>query len=410
MADREYDLVLWGATGFTGTLVAEYIARQRLSGFRWALGGRNEAKLQAVRSRLAAIDSQLEGLPLVVADSSDADALRSLAESTRVVCTTVGPYAAYGSTLVAACVDAGTHCCDLTGEVPWIREMIDMHHARARETGARIVNCCGVDSIPSDLGVWLLNETVRQAGERLAEAQLRVLYAKGAVSGGTAASLLGVLEQARDPKVLRILRDPYSLCPSNGNASHVDTNDPLSVNKDPALHRWSGPFVMASINSRIVRRSNALLSYPYGETFRYSEVTDTGSGLKGFLGAAALTAGLGVFASLGITGPGRRVLRWLLPAPGEGPSKTQREAGSFRMGIYGLTTHDQRYWVLVEGQQDPGYGETAKMLGESALCLAQDPLSSEGGLLTPASAMGSALLERLQRAGMTFRSEAGWAT
>lgn len=387
------DLLVWGATGFTGRLVTEYLAKHAPTDLRWAIGGRDAGKLDALRSALGlALDTH-------VADGLDSSSMDALAARTRVVATTVGPYAKYGGPLVAACVRNGTDYCDLTGETTWIRRVIDEHHTHAARTGARIVHCCGFDSIPSDLGVWMMHDAMTAAGRRVAKVRYVLHPSPAGVSGGTVASLLGVLEELRDPAVRRVLADPYALNPE-GERRGPDGPDPTRPRFDRDVGLWTGPFLMAAINTRVVRRSNALLGYPYGRDFRYSEVQAT----KSRAGAWKLAAGLGVLASVGVTKPGRGLLRRFTPSPGEGPSKARRERGWFHVELV-AEAHDEPPLKLhghVRGVQDPGYGETAKMLGESALCLALDDLPLRGGVLTPASCMGAALVERLRAAGMTF--------
>jgi short subunit dehydrogenase-like uncharacterized protein len=405
--DKELDLVLFGATGFTGKLVAEYLAKKHAGapkGLRWALAGRSPDKLERVRDDLTAIDPALRDLPLLVGDTLDPRAVTGIVRRTRVVCTTVGPFGKYGSLLVGACADEGVHYCDITGETPWIRAMIDAHHARAEATGARIVHCCGFDSIPSDLGVLTVHDHLARRGGRIAEAHMRVVRMKGGASGGTIASMMNILEEARDPAVRRRLGDPYVLYP-DGAPRGPDRGDSTGPRRDEDTGRWTAPFVMAAINTRIVRRSNALSGFAYGEQFRYDEAMDMGPGPAGFARAAAFSAGLAGFVALAALPPGRDVLGRFLPAPGEGPSREERERGGFRIVIHARGDAGDRVTGTIEGTSDPGYGETSKMLGESALCLAQDDLPARGGILTPATAMGMKLVERLRAAGMTFRAE-----
>jgi len=408
---RQHDVVLWGATGFTGRLVADYLAGHlNETGLRLALGGRSRDKLEALRSRLSDAWPAASELPLIVADSHDSAALATMAASTEVVCTTVGPYATYGRELVAACVDAGTDYCDLTGEVPFIRDMIDRHHESARSNDARIVHCCGFDSIPSDLGTLMLNDFMIGEGAATVDRITLVLGAsRGGFSGGTVASLVNVVEEAAaDRSVRRIVTDPYALNPK-GERQGPDGPDLAGPLWNPELGRWTGPFIMAAINTRVVRRSNALLDWRYGRDFRYAEVTGFPAGLKGRLSATAVSGGLGAFVAALSRRPTRALLKKsILPAPGEGPDREARERGFFKLKLhgYGLTDDGRpvNYVAKVEGTRDPGYGETAKMLGESALCLALDgeDLTSRGGILTPASAMGMRLVDRLRRAGMVF--------
>lgn len=410
-SERPFSLVLWGASGFTGRLVAEYLAESAPADLAWAIAGRNQAKLEDLRVELAALDPALAELPILIGDSDDRPSLDALAGSTRVVCTTVGPYARYGDKLVAACVAAGTHSCDLTGEPPWIRRMIDAHRGAAQESGARIVHCCGFDSIPSDLGTFMIGEAFKERGARLEEVRALVGRNKGGVSGGTVASMIQVLEDAAEDKaVRRLLADPYALNPE-GQRSGPDGADQTFIGYDEDLRSWTAPFVMAAINSRVVRRSQALRGYPYGEGLRYSEAMSTGPGARGWARAAAVVGGLGG-ALLGLKwGPSKRMILKRLPAPSEGPSREEREAGFFEMHIIGKGKDAEGQPLTLKGRvagtKDPGYGETAKMLSESALCLAleEDKLPQRAGVLTPASAMGAVLLERLRKAGMVFAVE-----
>jgi len=408
-ADREFDVVLWGATGFTGGLVAEFLLETYGAGgeLRWALGGRSAARLEAVRTRLGRETGAAVGaLPLVLGDGDDLGSLEALARRTRVVCTTVGPYALHGSKLVEACARHGTHYCDLTGEVQWIRRMIDAHQATAEASGARIVHTCGFDSIPSDLGVFFLQREMRERhGVPCSRVAYRVKASKGGASGGTVASLLNVLsEAASDAEVRRVLADPYALNPPD-RRSGPDGPDRQVPFYDHDFESWTAPFVMAAINTRVVRRSNVLLGDAYGRGFRYDEAMLTGSGPLGLAKATAITAALGAAMGAGAIGPLRELLGRVLPKPGEGPSKVVREAGFFDIRLYGEhpDDRDKSLFGRVTGDRDPGYGSTAKMLGESAVCLARDALDVGGGFWTPASAMGGPLLDRLvARAGLGF--------
>ncbi len=412
--DRELHVVLWGATGFTGRLVAEHLLqRHGVDGdLRWALGGRNPSKLEALRDELAREGGfAADALPLVVGDGDDLASLEALARRTKVVCTTVGPYALYGSKLVAACAREGTDYCDLTGELPWMRRMIDAHETTARESGARIVHTCGFDSIPSDLGTFFVNREMRRRhGVPCAHVKARVKGFSGGASGGTVASMLNMMEEAgRDPEVRRVLADPYALNPE-GRRSGPDGRDIVTPVWDEDFEAWTAPFVMAAINTRVVRRSNVLLDDAYGREFRYDEAMLMGGGPLGLLRASALTAGLGGVMLAGGIGPLRGLLGRFLPEPGEGPSKEKREAGYFDIRFFGENPQDRgkSLRARVTGDRDPGYGSTAKMLGESAACLATDELEAGGGFWTPAAAMGGALLDRLEaHAGLTFTIEEG---
>jgi short subunit dehydrogenase-like uncharacterized protein len=396
--ERRFDVVLFGATGYTGRLVAAYLARRHGAELRWAVAGRSADKLARVKAELG-----LDGVETLIADSADGAALAEIARSTKVVCTTVGPYAVHGGPLAAACAEAGTHYCDLTGEVPFMRACIDANDAKARATGARIVHTCGFDSIPSDLGVWMLHEHFQAQGTRLRSAALFVGPAKGGFSGGTLTSLLGVLSAAaKDPAVRRLVGDPYALAPDRAHDRGPDGGDQLNVRFEPKIGAWTGPFLMASVNTRVVRRTNALLENAYGRDFRYSEAMSFGPGPRGFLVAFGVASALGLFVATAALQPGRALLGRVLPAPGTGPTPEQRDAGFFRIRILGEGENGARAEARVVGTSDPGYGETAKMLGESAVCLAKDDLPPRAGVLTPASAMGTRLIERLRAAGMTF--------
>ncbi len=424
---RQYDLVLWGATGYTGRLVAEFLlSRYGTDGeLRWALGGRDGTRLSGVREQLAGRYPAARRLPLVLGDARDRASLDALARSARVVCTTVGPYALHGRDLVAACVDAGTDYCDLSGETPFVRDIIDLHHERARDaTGARIVPCCGFDSVPSDLGTLLVQEHARtRHGATCGEVKGFVVDATGGLSGGTAASMISIVEQAvRDPSTRRLLSDPYALAPRESprrsghrargerDAERDGERDQWGLRWDEDLRGWTGPFPMAGVNTRVVRRTNALLEYAWGKDFRYREASGFSKGARGWLTAAWVTAGLGLFVGAMAVSP----LRWaisktVLPSPGEGPSAESRARGHFAIRFVGVgrATHGTappKVFATVSGSSDPGYGETAKMLAESAVCLALDEgvTGRRGGVLTPASCMGMRLVERLRRAGIRF--------
>jgi short subunit dehydrogenase-like uncharacterized protein len=407
---RPYDIVLFGATGFTGKLVAEYLARRAPKGLRWAIAGRNREKLESVREELEEIDGALAALPILVADGHDQASLDALVPETRVVCTTVGPFGRHGLMLAATCAREGTHYCDITGEVPFIRTSIDDNHAKAVETRARIVHCCGFDSIPSDLGVFILWDRARQSGGSLSWAKGFVGEMRGTASGGTAATMLSVVEAATtDSKVRRLLGNPHALDPvvPRGGPRDAFESDPHGVAFDRDIDRWTAPFLMSSINTRIVRRSNALLHY--GEPFRYRETMSLPKGPKGLVAATAVSAGLAGFTVGAALPPTRALLaRFVLPKAGEGPSREQRERGHFTFRFVAAGTGEGGKALdlraTVKGTSDPGYGETSKMLGESALCLASDAakLDDRFGVLTPATAMGMTLVDRLRSAGMTF--------
>jgi short subunit dehydrogenase-like uncharacterized protein len=397
----ELDLVLFGATGFTGRLVAEYLVKKKPS-LRWALAGRSRDKLERVRDALAAADPSAKSLPIVLGESLDLASMDAMVRRTRVVCTTVGPYARYGGPLVGACAARGVHYCDLSGEPQFVRRMIDAHHERAAETGARIVPCAGFDSIPSDLGVHMLHHHLAREGKALAEAHFLLMRARGGSSGGTVASMLNVSAEAGDPAVRRLLGDPYGLNPK-GAARGPDRRDQTRPRRDADTGRWTAPFIMAGINAKVVRRSNALLDFAYGKDFRYEEAIDTGRGARGLARAVGVTAVLGAALSLSLVPAGRTLLARLAPSPGDGPSQEKRERGMFCVELRAKARTGEPFHAVVAADRDPGYGATAVMLAESALCLAEDALPARGGVLTTASCMGMALVERLRRAGMTFR-------
>ena len=406
-ADRELDVVVFGATGFVGRLVAGYLAAQAPDGVRIGLAGRSAERLAEIRSRLGAAASQW---PLLVADSADAGSIAALARAARVVATTVGPYRRLGMPLVDACARAGTDYADLSGEVLFLRESIDRCHDLAAGTGARIVHCCGFDSIPSDLGVLALHEAVRadDAGD-LEDTTLVLTAMKGGVSGGTLASGMGQwTEMATSAESRRRVQDPYALSPDRPAEPILgDQRDLEWARYDADLGIWISPFVMAGLNTRVVRRSNALQNWAYGRRFRYREVTGFGSGRAAVVPAAALAAGLKSLTAGMAFGPSRALASRLLPVLGEGPSERARRSGFFRMEIHARTSAGVRYIGKVEASGDPGYAATSVMLGESALCLAldRDRLPARAGVLTPATAMGDALADRLRTAGQTLTAE-----
>jgi short subunit dehydrogenase-like uncharacterized protein len=395
--DREYDIIVWGATGFTGRLVVDYMAEQHVnSNLKWAVGGRNPQKLQQM---LAGRD-----VAMVTADSGDEASIEALVRKTRVILTTVGPYARYGSSLVAACAKHGTDYCDLTGEVHWMREMITAYQEEARATGARIVHTCGFDSIPSDLGVYFLQKHMLSThGVPARQIKYRPRAFSGGFSGGTIDSMIAMMEKAREDKSIRTkLADPYVL---NDTQRGLDGPDRLSAYYDEDFDSWVGPFVMGSVNTRVVRRSAELLNGLYGRDFQYNEGVLSGKGAGGFLGATGTGVGTGVFVGAASVSFTRGLMQKFLPKPGEGPSDDAINNGYYDIELFGQhpTDSNKNVRVRVKGDKDPGYGSTSKMIAESALALAQDDLPVSGGFWTPASAMGDQLLARLpQSAGVTF--------
>ena len=385
---REFDVVIYGASGFTGRLVAEYMIACKGLGLRWAMAGRSLEKLAQVRDEIgAAADT-----PLVAADASDPASLNAMVGSTRCVCTLVGPYQFYGSALVAACARLGTHYVDLSGEPVWMYQMINKHQQDAAASGARIVHSCGFDSVPFDLGVLHLQNLARERfGRPCQQVHARVRAMKGAFSGGTAASLNATEDAIAGNDELRaVMNDPFSL--ANGfHGPEQPAGD--SIYEDELIGQWVTPFIMAVINTKNIHRSNALMGHPYGTDFRYDEMMVTGPGAKGKATAEAIAS----------VNPLRGDHA---PKPGEGPSKEVREAGFFDILFIGITDDGREIRTVVTGDMDPGYGCTAKMIAESAACLVQDCPDLPGGFYTPAPAMGERLMQRLiDRAGFTFGVE-----
>jgi short subunit dehydrogenase-like uncharacterized protein len=401
MAERDHDIVVYGATGFVGKLTAQYLAEHGPDDARIALGGRSREKLEKVRSELG-VD-----WPVIAADSQDAEALAKLAASTTVVATTVGPYARLGLPLVEACAAAGTHYADLTGETLFMRRSIDVANDVAAKSGARIVHTCGFDSIPSDLGVLTLHQQAHAQGAGdLEETTYVVRKMSGAASGGTIDSMRGMIDEAkRDSEARKLLLDPYALSPDRSAEPDLGSErDPTTVVRNPSLGGFLAPFVMGTVNTRVVRRSNALQDYAYGRRLRYRELMLAGEGVTGAATATAITGGLGaMFAGMALP-PTRMVLDRVLPAPGEGPDEARREKGFYKIRIHTKTSEGACLVCDVEAQGDPGYKATAVMLGQAALSLAHDgdALPDAAGVLTPATAMGDALTARLRAAGHVY--------
>ncbi len=409
---REFDIVLYGATGFVGKLTARYLA-QAGGAARIALAGRSLDRLRAVRDTLP---EAARAWPLIVADAASPATLNDLAKRTRVVVTTVGPYSKYGLPMVAACAEAGTDYADLTGETMFIRESIDRYHEQAADTGARIVHSCGFDSIPSDLTVYALYKRALQDGAgQLGDTTFVMREMVGGVSGGTVASMMEVLSEASaDPDLRQEMNDPYTL--TTDRAAEPDlghqSDTPWRRGRDIAPELggiWVGAFVMAAPNSRIVRRSNALLDWAYGRTLRYAETMSMGSSIVAPVAAAMATAGNAAVLGLGsryFNKLPRRLLERIAPKPGTGPSERVRDKGHYRVETYTTTTTGARYRATMAQRGDYGYKATAVLLGECALALAFDrnELSDLHGVLTPAAALGDALLVRLPKAGVTLET------
>jgi short subunit dehydrogenase-like uncharacterized protein len=388
----DLDVVVFGATGYVGGLVAEHLAKAAPEGVRIGLAGRSKEKLEKVRDGLD------RDWPLLVVDAADP---AELVESAKVVCTTVGPFAKYGVPLVGACAQAGTHYLDLTGEVLFVRTVIDELAELAEASGAKIVPSCGYDSIPSDLAVWMLSERAKQDGAGTLLDTVLVASLKGGVSGGTVDSLRTQVDTvSRDPSLAALIEDPYALSPAReSEPKQAELPDRAGVAKD-STGRWTGPFVMAQYNSRVVRRSNALQDWAYGRDFRYQERMGFGRSPLGAVLAAGAAGVLRVAEPAMAFRPTRNVLDRVLPDPGTGPSEKARNAGWFRMDVDTTTTSGAKYHAIVAGKGDPGYAATAVMMGQSALCLAMDKTPAVAGVLTPSTAMGDALVTRLRQQGM----------
>lgn len=401
---RPLDVVVHGASGFVGRLVAERLA-EHTDGLRVGLSGRSRERLARVRAELG---PSAASWPLLVADADDAAALTELARSTRVVATTVGPYGRHGLPLVNACAAAGTHYADLAGEVLFIRESARGAHETAGRTGARIVHASGFDSVPSDLGVLLTAERARadDAGE-LRATTLTVQELRGGISGGTIDSMRVELAAAQHGDGREVLADPYALVPDRAAAPDVDQHTPQRAFRDAATGTWTAPFPMAGVNSRVVHRSNALLGWRYGRDLRYREVIGLGPGPRGRRRARALTTVLQLAGPALLLPPTRRLADRLLPSPGEGPDAETRRRGRFRVEVLARTSTGGWYRTVVAARCDPGYAATAVMLGETARALAVDEalLPGGGGVLTPATALGPVLADRLVAAGFEISTD-----
>ncbi len=384
---REFDIIVYGATGFTGRLVAEYLAANYGSDdLRWAMAGRSADKLASVRDEIGASPDT----PLVVADADDPDSIDAMTKRAKVIISTVGPYQLYGSELVAACALNGTSYVDLCGEPNWMRAMIDAHEATAKANGARIVFSCGFDSIPFDLGVWHVQRAARErCGVPAKRVKGRVKAMKGTFSGGTAASMKATMAAgAKDPSVLRLMTDPFALTPG-----HTGPDQPkgLVPHHDASVDAWVAPFVMAIINTKNVHRTNYLAGQPYGADFRYDEMM-----MVPGIGEAAKQAAEALAKSSPIGGKDG-------PKPGEGPSKEERDSGFYELLFVAECEDGSQITATVRGDRDPGYGSTSKMIAESAICLLRDVAEDAGGIWTPGALMAEPLSKRLEaNAGLTF--------
>jgi short subunit dehydrogenase-like uncharacterized protein len=391
MPSQKFDIVVYGATGFTGQLVAEYLATHYKddANLKWAMAGRSQDKLAAVRDAIGAP----KDTPLIVADASDPTSLKAMVDQTKSVITTVGPYLHYGNELLAACVAAGVDYFDLCGEPIWMRQKIEQHEAAAKKSGARIVFSCGYDSLPFELGVFCAQEEAKKVfGAPAARVKGRVRQMTGTVSGGTAASMRAIIEATmKDLSLVTMLRDPFVLTPGFDGPKQPLGNRPLF---DEDLKAWTAPFVMANINTRNVHRSNLLLGFRYGKDFVYDEMVVTGPGEQGEAIAKKVMAANNKLSGTEV------------PKPGEGPSKEQRENGSYDLLFMALAPDGRQARAVVKGDRDPGYGSTSKMISECAICLLRDASDVPAGIWTPGAAMQHKLINRLEaNAGLTFEVE-----
>ena len=378
----EFDIIVYGATGFTGRLVAEHLAKQYGVGgeVKWAMAGRSLEKLQAVRDEIGAP----KDTPLIVADAGDPASVKAMVEATKAVLTTVGPYQLYGSDLVAACAAAGTDYLDLSGEPNWMAEMIGAHEAAAKKSGARIVFSCGFDSIPFELGVFFAQETAKaKLGGVVPRVKGRMRAMRGGLSGGTAASGRATMAAIqKNPGLMALMVDPFALTPGFKGPEQPRGD---KVEHDPDMNADVGPFMMAAINTKNVHRSNLLLGHAYGTDFVYDEMSVVDPNTPA---SFAADAGAG-------------------PQPGEGPSKEDREAGFYDVVFIGIAKDGRKVRVAVKGDKDPGYGSTSKIIAETAICLIKETPEVPGGIWTPGAAMGGKLVKRLHdKAGLTFEVEA----
>jgi short subunit dehydrogenase-like uncharacterized protein len=391
MLSSKFDIVVYGATGFTGQLVAEYLAAHYKgdSSLKWAMAGRSKDKLASVRDAIGAPADT----PLIVADASDVASLKAMVDQTKSVVTTVGPYLLYGNELVAACAASGTDYFDLCGETPWMRRIIDAHQATAQRSGARIMFSCGYDSLPFELGVFYAQEAAKkQFGTAVPRVKGRIRAMKGTFSGGTAASGRALFEAAaKDQGILALMRDPFSLTPGFEGPKQPPGNKPML---DEDLQAWVTPFFMANINTRNVHRSNMLMDFPYGRDFVYDEMQLTGPGAEGEALARSIQAANNKMATSAV------------PKPGEGPSKEERENGSYDLLFVAIAPDGRQARASVKGDRDPGYGSTSKMISECAICLLRDTPDVPAGIWTPGAAMQHKLIKRLvDHAGLTFAVE-----
>lgn len=396
--ETAYDVVLYGATGFVGRQTAAYFARHG-RGLRWALAGRSADKLEAVK-RACGVGAEQAGI--LVANAHDVQALEALAKSAKVVLSTAGPFALFGSPLVAACVKHGVHYVDITGETPWVRSLIEQHHQQAERDGTRIIPCCGFDSVPSDLGTWLVTQALRQKYAEPCDRVKACFSLRGGFNGGTLASALNMLDSGQR----QALAEPFLLNPPTQQHPRLDAAhaDPIAPHRDADFDAWLGPFMMGPVNTRVVRRSAALLGY--GADFHYQEYQRFGTGAAAALMAAGFSFGMGATQGAMLLAPVRKLARAVAPAPGEGPSEGSMDRGSFRCDLIGHGVSGRAVRGRIADQGDPGNRATTKFVCEAALALVHDQAQlpggpERGGVLTPASGLGDVLARRLRAAGMT---------
>jgi len=395
---NRFDIVIWGASSFTGKLVTEYFFKKFESNkIKWAIAGRNKEKLENIRLEVA--DKKI---PILIADSFDKKSLSLIVEETKVICSTVGPYSLYGSLLVELCVKHSTNYCDITGEVHWIRSLIDRFHEDAKTKKIKIVNSCGFDSVPSDMGVYFIQSELSKLNLHAKEVKMRVSGIRGGISGGTYKSLNNLLKEAyKDKDVFRVLKNPYGLNPID-KMEGDDKKDLQKIMFDDISGSWIYPFLMAGINTKIVRRSNALSNFHYGKDFIYEEAMIAGKGPKGLIKAAITVLPLAI-VSINPNSFVKKFVDYFMPKPGEGPGIKNREKGFYNLRFYIKLKDNSMALAKVIGDSDPGYGSTSKILAESAFCLAFDDLPSNYGVVTPSHSMGDKLLKRLrENAGLSF--------
>lgn len=405
--DGTYDVVIFGATSFVGQILTRYMFDQfgiNSPNLKWAIAGRSVSKLTQVRDDLG---PEAGELTIIEADAANDIQLSAMVKQANVIVSTVGPYALYGEPLIKACVESGTDYCDLTGEAHWIAAMLEKYETTAKQNGARIVNCCGFDSLPSDLGVLHLQQNAKElVGQHCEQVKMRVKRIKGGASGGTIASIVNIAKEvSKNPKLRKTLVNPYSLCPE-GHGFKARQANVKSAEYDDDFEAWAGPFIMAGINTRVVHRSNALSGNAYGENFLYDEAMLMGRGKKGKSRAKRMGFGLAAFMIGAALKPTRWIMeKFILAKPGEGPSPEEQLNGMFEIDFIGTSQSGDQIHTRVTGDRDPGYGSTAKMLGQAAASLALDFKNEDkpGGFWTPATFFGNKLIERLKKdSGLTF--------